>query len=137
MVCVFSPELTSSEVERRCHGVCLLSGVLHHLVGFPFQEKEGCEKYFLPSICFINVSYWISSNSSMICIAQFFFYFYFYFFYFLFFFMYSIVRVKFIINLGISHVCAFLSFCGRFQHSDTHISLSPLSFPASCIRGVN
>ncbi|XP_073239400.1 MMS19 nucleotide excision repair protein homolog isoform X2 [Porites lutea] len=34
------PELTSSEVERRCHGVCLLSGVLHHLVGFPFQEKE-------------------------------------------------------------------------------------------------
>ena len=111
MVCVFSPELTSSEVERRCHGVCLLSGVLHHLVGFPFQEKEGCETYFLLSVCFINVLYWISSNSSIITWAY---------------------RV-----FVWMHTLALLSFCGRFWHSNTRISLSlpPTSFPASCIRG--
>jgi len=34
------PQLTSSDVDKRCHGVRLLSDVLHRLVGVPFQEKE-------------------------------------------------------------------------------------------------
>ena len=36
------PQLTSSDVDKRCLGVRLLSDVLHRLVGIPFQEKEGC-----------------------------------------------------------------------------------------------
>lgn len=34
------PQLTSTEVDKRCHGVRLLSEVLHRLVGFRFKEKE-------------------------------------------------------------------------------------------------
>ncbi|KAJ7336489.1 mms19 nucleotide excision repair [Desmophyllum pertusum] len=34
------PQLTSTDVDKRCHGVHFLSDVLHRLVGFPFQEKE-------------------------------------------------------------------------------------------------
>ena len=36
------PQLTSSDVDKRCLGVRLLSDVLHRLVGIPMQEKEGC-----------------------------------------------------------------------------------------------
>lgn len=38
----YRPQLTSTDVDKRCHGVHFLSDVLHRLVGFPFQEKEGC-----------------------------------------------------------------------------------------------
>ena len=53
---MYRPQLTSTEVDKRCHGVRLLSEVLHRLVGFRFKEKEGCYNLVFNILAFCNKS---------------------------------------------------------------------------------